>query len=138
MHCFPSCYSISALTFILKLCLERSKSCSSWFELKIFNQLFKLKRKKKVWKQHQTRKQRCCLGEQRYEIQIKITLKWITFWWALEEITSSEFICMHLAFSKFTALLWIVGRKLNSYLLSVKSELLSYIVYMLSCSKVRE
>lgn len=63
------------------------------------------------------------------KIQIKIIFKQITFWWALEEITSNGFMCMHLIISKFTALLWSVRRKLNSYLLSVKSELLSNIGY---------
>lgn len=134
MHCFPLCYTISALTFMLKLCLEISKSCSFWFELKIFYQLFKFKMKEMC--ETSTRlENRCYLGEERYQIQIKITLKKITFWWALEEITSSKFICMHPIFSKFTALLWSVGRKLNSCLLSVKSELPSNIVYMLSCTE---
>lgn len=64
------------------------------------------------------------------KIQIKITLKQITFWWALEEITSNGFICMHPIFSKFTTLLWSVGRKLNSCLLPVKSELHSNTGYM--------
>lgn len=126
---------IPALTFMLKFCLQRSKSCSSWVELKTFYQLFKLMMKEMCETSTRLENREAAWEKKDIKIQIKITLKQIAFWWALEEITSNGFICMRPIFSKFTALLWSVGRKLNSCLSSVKSELHSNIGYTLNCTE---
>lgn len=120
---------------MLKFCLQQSKSCSSWLELETFYQLFKLMMKEMCETSTRLENREAAWEKKDIEIQIKITLKQITFWWALEEITSNGFICMHPIFSKFTALLWSVGRKLNSCLLSVKSELHSNTGCTLNCTE---
>lgn len=111
------------VTFMLKFCLQRSKAWSSWVELQTFYQLFKLVMKDMCEIINRLGNREASWEKKDIKIQIEITFKQITFWCALEEITSNGFTCMHLIFSKLTALLWSVGIKLNNCLLSVKSEL---------------
>lgn len=111
------------VTFMLKFCLQRSKAWSSWVELQTFCQLFKLAMKEMCETINRLGNRKASQEKKDIKIQIQITFKQITFWWALEEITSNGFTCMHVIFSKFTTLLSSVGMKLNNCLLSVKSEL---------------
>lgn len=124
---------IWALTFMIEFCLQRSKSCNSQVELNMFYQLFELIMKEMC--ETSSRLENREAAWENTKIQIKITLKQVIFWWASEEVTSDGFILMYQIFSKFTTLLWSVGRKSCSCLLSVKSELHSDIGYRLNSTE---